>query len=162
MPLFKTKIVTAKFACSGLIQADTKELAILMTKEQLKFHTNNFVQASNASVQIPESNYDEVLVEASVYTDPVVRFEWDLQKASDLVPKRVAPEILAKCIDIVQAYSPNHSVTSASTFLDCELDSLDMMEIVMAVETQFSIRLTENSSWSTVRDLALLVQEAKS
>lgn len=161
MPLFKTKIVTAKFACSGLIQADTKELAILMTKEQLKFHTNNFVQASNASAQIPESNYDEILVEASVYTDPVIRFEWDLQKASDLVPKRVAPEILAKCIDIVQAHSAKHTVTGASTWLDCELDSLDVIEIMIAVETQFGICIKDDKPWSTVRDLALLVQESK-
>lgn len=159
MPLFQVKVVTTKFTCRGLVQADTKDLAVLITKEQLKFHTSNFVQAKDKSAQIPASNSTEVSVEVSAYADPIIRFEWDLNKVPE-TPK-VDPSTLQSCIDIVQAYSSVHHVTANSTWLDCELDSLDMMEIVMALENKFDICLNNKESWSTVQDLTLQVQAAR-
>lgn len=52
-------------------------------------------------------------------------------------------------------------ITPKTTFEDMELDSLDVIEVVMAIEEAFDITMEISDSIKTVEDLTKLVDELK-
>ena len=51
------------------------------------------------------------------------------------------------------------SITEESSFKDMEVDSLDMVEIVMEIEDAFGITIDETAEIQTVGDIIKLIQE---
>ncbi len=51
-------------------------------------------------------------------------------------------------------------VTEETTFADLELDSLDMVELVMNLEEEFGVNIEMDESLKTVGDLMALLQRA--
>lgn len=62
-------------------------------------------------------------------------------------------EIIAEKIDI----DPT-TITEESSFEDMEVDSLDMVEIVMDIEEEFDISIDVEDDIKTVGDLVALIQ----
>lgn len=62
-------------------------------------------------------------------------------------------EIIAEKIDIDPA-----TITEESSFEDMEVDSLDMVEIVMDIEEEFDISIDVEDDIKTVGDLVALIQ----
>ena len=52
-------------------------------------------------------------------------------------------------------------VTPSTTFAELELDSLDVVELVMNVEEEFNITIEMNKSISKVGDLIKLIEATK-
>ena len=68
---------------------------------------------------------------------------------------------LKKLQDIISNYldiEPK-SITEESSFKDMEVDSLDMVEIVMEIEDAFGITIDETAEIQTVGDIIKLIQE---
>ena len=68
---------------------------------------------------------------------------------------------LKKLQDIISNYldiDPK-SITEESSFKDMEVDSLDMVEIVMEIEDAFGITIDETADIQTVGDIIKLIQE---
>lgn len=68
---------------------------------------------------------------------------------------------LKKLQDIISNYldiDPK-SITEESSFKDMEVDSLDMVEIVMEIEDAFGITIDEAAEIQTVGDIIKLIQE---
>ena len=68
---------------------------------------------------------------------------------------------LKKLQDIISNYldiDPK-SITEESSFKDMEVDSLDMVEIVMEIEDAFGITIDETAEIQTVGDIINLIQE---
>lgn len=68
---------------------------------------------------------------------------------------------LKKLQDIISNYldiDPK-SITEESSFKDMEVDSLDMVEIVMEIEDTFGITIDETAEIQTVGDIIKLIQE---
>ena len=68
---------------------------------------------------------------------------------------------LKKLQDIISNYldiDPK-SITEESSFKDMEVDSLDMVEIVMEIEDAFGITIDETAEIQTVGDIIKLIQE---
>lgn len=68
---------------------------------------------------------------------------------------------LKKLQDIISNYldiDPK-SITEESSFKDMEVDSLDMVEIVMEIEDAFGITIDETAEIKTVGDIIKLIQE---
>ena len=68
---------------------------------------------------------------------------------------------LKKLQDIISNYldiDPK-SITEESSFKDMEVDSLDMVEIVMEIEDAFGITSDETAEIQTVGDIIKLIQE---
>ena len=68
---------------------------------------------------------------------------------------------LKKLQDIISNYldiDPK-SITEESSFKDMEVDSLDMVEIVMEIEDAFGITIDETAVIQTVGDIIKLIQE---
>ena len=68
---------------------------------------------------------------------------------------------LKKMQDIISNYldiDPK-SITEESSFKDMEVDSLDMVEIVMEIEDAFGITIDETAEIQTVGDIIKLIQE---
>ena len=68
---------------------------------------------------------------------------------------------LKKLQDIISNYldiDPK-SITEKSSFKDMEVDSLDMVEIVMEIEDAFGITIDETAEIQTVGDIIKLIQE---
>ena len=68
---------------------------------------------------------------------------------------------LKKLQDIISNYldiDPK-SITEESSFKDMEVDSLDMVEIVMEIEDAFGITIDETAEIQTVGDIIKLSQE---
>ena len=69
--------------------------------------------------------------------------------------------VLKKLQDIISNYldiDPK-SITEESSFKDMEVDSLDMVEIVMEIEDAFGITIDETAEIQTVGDIIKLIQE---
>ena len=67
---------------------------------------------------------------------------------------------LKKLQDIISNYldiDPK-SITEESSFKDMEVDSLDMVEIVMEIEDAFGITIDETAEIQTVGDIIKLIQ----
>ena len=52
------------------------------------------------------------------------------------------------------------SITEETTFAELELDSLDMVELVMNLEEEFGVNIEMDESLKTVGDLMTLLQKA--
>ena len=68
---------------------------------------------------------------------------------------------LKKLQDIISNYldiDPK-SITEESSFKDMDVDSLDMVEIVMEIEDAFGITIDETAEIQTVGDIIKLIQE---
>ena len=68
---------------------------------------------------------------------------------------------LKKLQDIISNYldiDPK-SITEETSFKDMEVDSLDMVEIVMEIEDAFGITIDETAEIQTVGDIIKLIQE---
>ena len=68
---------------------------------------------------------------------------------------------LKKLQDLISNYwdiDPK-SITEESSFKDMEVDSLDMVEIVMEIEDAFGITIDETAEIQTVGDIIKLIQE---
>ena len=68
---------------------------------------------------------------------------------------------LKKLQDIISNYldiDPK-SITEESSFKDMEVDSLDMVEIMMEIEDAFGITIDETAEIQTVGDIIKLIQE---
>ncbi|KAH7296241.1 hypothetical protein KP509_26G015200 [Ceratopteris richardii] len=76
------------------------------------------------------------------------------------------PETVEKVLDIVarQLSASSVNITSDSKFSDIGADSLDQVEIVMALEEEFNIEIEDGGAESivTVQDAADLIQRAVS
>jgi len=70
--------------------------------------------------------------------------------------------MLEKITKILRDYKGNDelAVTEESTFLDLELDSLDIVEIVMSLEEEFSITIEMSDNIKTVGDLMAIIKAA--
>ena len=70
-------------------------------------------------------------------------------------------EVFQKIVDtIVDAKGIDAaSITPESNFKDLNVDSLDIAEMVMALEDEFGITIELESGVSTVQDLANLISE---
>ena len=68
---------------------------------------------------------------------------------------------LKKIQDIISKYLgiDEDSITEESSFKDMEVDSLDMVEIVMEIEDTFDIVIEETEEIKTVGDIIKLIQE---
>lgn len=62
-------------------------------------------------------------------------------------------EIISKYLDI-----DADSITEESSFKDMEVDSLDMVEIVMEIESKFNIVIEETQGIETVGDIIKLIR----
>ena len=69
----------------------------------------------------------------------------------------------AKVAEILAAYKDIDVslITPTSTFSELGLDSLDMVELVMALEDEFSISIEMNENLKTVGNIAALIDESK-
>jgi acyl carrier protein len=67
-------------------------------------------------------------------------------------------QIVAKQLDIDAS-----TIKAETTFYDLEADSLDVVEVIMAVEDQFGVSLPDESveALHNLGDLAALVEERK-
>lgn len=65
-------------------------------------------------------------------------------------------QVISENMDI-----PMDDITLESSFEDMNVDSLDMVEIVMALEEAFDITIEESTGLKTVGDLVKYVDEAK-
>ena len=65
-------------------------------------------------------------------------------------------QVISENMDI-----PVDDITLESSFEDMNVDSLDMVEIVMALEEAFDITIEESTGLKTVGDLVKYVDEVK-
>jgi acyl carrier protein len=71
--------------------------------------------------------------------------------------------MLDKITKILRDYKSDDSltVTEASTFEEMELDSLDLVQLVMDVEEAFEVTITLDSPIKTVAELMEVIKNAK-
>lgn len=71
--------------------------------------------------------------------------------------------MLEKITQILRDYKSEDElvVTEASTFEELELDSLDLVQLVMDVEEAFEVTITLDSKIVTVADLMKVIENAK-
>ena len=62
-------------------------------------------------------------------------------------------EIISEYLDIDAS-----TITEATAFKDMEIDSIDMMDIIMNIEDKFDIRIDDTEGLNTVGDLIKLIQ----
>lgn len=62
-------------------------------------------------------------------------------------------EIIAQYLNIDAS-----TITEESSFKDMEVDSLDMVEIIMEIEDKFNVQITETEGIETVGDIINLIQ----
>ena len=67
-------------------------------------------------------------------------------------------ERIAKVINVYM--ETERSITEETTFAELELDSLDMVELVMNLEEEFGVNIEMDESLKTVGDLMTLLQKA--
>jgi len=53
------------------------------------------------------------------------------------------------------------TISESTTFTDLELDSLDIMDLVMSMEEEFSVTLTLDNKLTTIGELMTLIQNSK-
>ena len=70
--------------------------------------------------------------------------------------------MLEKITKILQDYKSDDSlqVTEASTFEALELDSLDLVQLVMDVEEEFNVTIELDNPINTVADLIDIIEKA--
>jgi acyl carrier protein len=71
--------------------------------------------------------------------------------------------MLEKITQILRDYKSDDSlvVTEASTFEDMELDSLDLVQLVMDIEEAFEVTITMDTPIKTVAELMEVIKNAK-
>lgn len=71
--------------------------------------------------------------------------------------------MLDKITQILRDYKSDESltVTEGSTFEEMELDSLDLVQLVMDVEEAFGVTITLDSPIKTVAELMEVIKNAK-
>ena len=69
--------------------------------------------------------------------------------------------IFKKVVDMLADYSDiaPDEIKKDSTFEELELDSLDVVELVMAVEDEFSVSIEINEDFKTVGDVVEYIEE---
>ncbi|MBQ7974297.1 MAG: acyl carrier protein [Clostridia bacterium] len=69
--------------------------------------------------------------------------------------------IFEKVVDMITDYSDiaPDEIKKDSTFEDLELDSLDVVELVMAVEDEFGVTVEINDGLKTVGDVVEYIEE---
>ncbi|MCH3971956.1 MAG: phosphopantetheine-binding protein [Oscillospiraceae bacterium] len=73
-------------------------------------------------------------------------------------------EMLEKLEKIVRDYHDDlkpGSLKPETTFEELDLDSLDLVDLVMACEDEFDIKIPDDANLKTVQDLMNLIQKAK-
>lgn len=70
--------------------------------------------------------------------------------------------MLEKITKILQDYKSDDSlaVTAASTFEELELDSLDLVQLVMDIEEEFNVTIEMDSPITTVAQLMEIIEKA--
>lgn len=70
--------------------------------------------------------------------------------------------MLEKIAELLRDYKgvPGLAVTEQTTFEELELDSLDMVELVMNLEEEFSVTIETSENIKSVGDLMKLVADA--
>jgi acyl carrier protein len=62
-------------------------------------------------------------------------------------------EIISEYLDIDAS-----TITETTAFKDMEIDSIDMMDIIMNIEDKFDIKIDDTQGLDTVGDLIKLIQ----
>ncbi|HQQ89643.1 MAG TPA: acyl carrier protein [Oscillospiraceae bacterium] len=69
--------------------------------------------------------------------------------------------MLERIAKVINDYmETERSITEETTFAELELDSLDMVELVMNLEEEFGVNIEMDESLKTVGDLMTLLQKA--
>ncbi|HPD88115.1 MAG TPA: acyl carrier protein [Oscillospiraceae bacterium] len=69
--------------------------------------------------------------------------------------------MLERIAKVINDYmETERSITESTTFAELELDSLDMVELVMNLEEEFGVNIEMDESLKTVGDLMTLLQKA--
>lgn len=69
--------------------------------------------------------------------------------------------MLERIAKVINDYmETERAITEETTFADLELDSLDMVELVMNLEEEFGVSIEMDESLKTVGDLMALLQKA--
>ncbi len=69
--------------------------------------------------------------------------------------------MLERIAKVINDYMESErSITEETTFAELELDSLDMVELVMNLEEEFGVNIEMDESLKTVGDLMTLLQKA--
>jgi acyl carrier protein len=70
--------------------------------------------------------------------------------------------MLEKIAKILKDYKGDESlsITEESTFADLALDSLDIVELVMSIEEEFSVTIEMNENIKSVGDLMKIINKA--
>jgi acyl carrier protein len=69
--------------------------------------------------------------------------------------------MLERIAKVINDYmETERAITEETTFADLELDSLDMVELVMNLEEEFGVSIEMDESLKTIGDLMTLLQKA--
>ncbi len=69
--------------------------------------------------------------------------------------------MLERIAKVINDYKESDlNVTEGTTFADLELDSLDMVELVMNLEEEFGVSIEMDGALKTVGDLMAVLQKA--
>ena len=68
--------------------------------------------------------------------------------------------VLEKVIELIEEYKDegNLDITSESTFEELSLDSLDTVELVMNLETEFDVTIEVTEDIKTVGDIVKIIE----